>query len=433
MHGTLRTILEQARAEIRCSRADLTVLSASVDPYRLDTPAGHRNGAWLGEQIERTIGSARRIHWRGLHYALVSTASTLKPNGEVYRNTEEDWAWLVEDAGKTARWLGYIPFDRIVDNRNSPPVIHRRPRAEPASFLSIGLDINIPNLDDLEPYVGVHGFEGRQPYALSIFGEKASIEEVVLPIARRYEADLYLPAGEISDSLLYRMALDGARDGRPMVVFVIADCDPAGTQMAVSIGRKLQALRDLHFPDLAFEVVPVALTVEQVKQLGLPSTPLKETERRAEKWREAFGIEQTEIDAIATLQPHVLREIVVEAMKPYVDETLTRRVNLAEAEWREAAQEAVNDQVDAEMLDRLKAEAETKLQRLRQEIDAINKALRIACDGHVYLPDIEIPQAVIGDEKLARQASLVSSQWSWAEATRSLIARKAYSGGEADQ
>ena len=45
----------------------------------------------------------------------------------------------------------------------------------------------------------------------------------------------------------------------------ICDCDPSGRQMPVSIGRKLQALRDLEFPDLDFEVIPVALTVDQVK------------------------------------------------------------------------------------------------------------------------------------------------------------------------
>jgi hypothetical protein len=44
----------------------------------------------------------------------------------------------------------------------------------------------------------------------------------------------------------------------------------------------------------------LALTVEQVRNLGLPSTPLKDTERRADRWRQAFGVGQTEIDALAT-------------------------------------------------------------------------------------------------------------------------------------
>ena len=120
-------------------------------------------------------------------------------------------------------------------------------------------------------------------------------------MAEKYEADLYLPTGEISDTLLYRIAKDAAEDGRPLVVFTVSDCDPAGHQMPVTIARKLQALRDLLFPTLRFEVVPAALTVEQVRDLDLPSTPLKETEKRADRWRAAFGVEQTEIDALATL------------------------------------------------------------------------------------------------------------------------------------
>jgi hypothetical protein len=35
------------------------------------------------------------------------------------------------------------------------------------------------------------------------------------------------------------IAKDGDHDGRPMVLFSLADCDPAGHQMPVSIGRKL--------------------------------------------------------------------------------------------------------------------------------------------------------------------------------------------------
>jgi hypothetical protein len=30
---------------------------------------------------------------------------------------------LVSDAAKAARWLGYVPFKRIVDERNAPPEI----------------------------------------------------------------------------------------------------------------------------------------------------------------------------------------------------------------------------------------------------------------------------------------------------------------------
>jgi len=317
-YGLLRSVLEQARIAIRCSLGDLTVLSPAVDPYRLDTPAGHRNGEWVAKQLARLIKASKPIHWRGLHYVIV-TKSVRKPDGEIYRNTDSDWEWLADVAGKAARWLGYISFDRIIDNRNAPPIIHHKARVEPQAFVSVGLDVKVPDVDDLHPQPLAQGFESRQPFHFVIFGEKASLEDVVLPIARAMEADLYLPTGEISDTLLHQIARDADADGRPLVMFTLADCDPAGHQMSVSIGRKLQAFHDLRFPDLRFEIVPVALTVDQVGELGLPSTPLKETERRADRWREAFGVEQTEIDALATLQPDTLREIVERAFDPYVD------------------------------------------------------------------------------------------------------------------
>ena len=142
-HGVLRSVLERARLDAGCSLGELTALSAQVDPYRLDTPAGHRDGKWLAQQLNKAIGTSRRIHWRGLHYVLVSgKRPAVKPDGEIYRNTEKDWLWLSEVAGKAARWLGYIPFERIADNRNAEPIIHRKARVTPEAFVSIGLDVD---------------------------------------------------------------------------------------------------------------------------------------------------------------------------------------------------------------------------------------------------------------------------------------------------
>jgi hypothetical protein len=427
-YGTLRSVLECAREESGYSRADLTVLSIQVDPYRLDTPSGHRDGEWCAKQLDRAFGATRRTHWRGLHYAIVARGNVRKPDGTVFRNTESDWLWLSNVAGKAARWLGYIPFERITDNRNAEPIIHRKARIEPEAWVSIGLDVDIPDLDDIEPRPGATGFVPRQAFQFAIFGEKGSLEDVLLPLARQYEADLYLPSGEISDSLLYRMAKDAVEDGRPLVVFAISDCDPAGHQMPVSIGRKLQALRDLLFENLQFEVVPVALTVDQVRELGLPSTPLKETEKRASRWREAFGVEQTEVDALATLRPDDLREIVHRAFDPYFDRTLKTRVGEAEDEWLAAAEEAMSEQIDDDLLSNLRDQAAGRLDELREEIDRINSQLRLAAADHVTLPEIEVPEPELDDDG-PRQA-LVSADQDWVEATRALITHKAYGGGD---
>ena len=121
--------------------------------------------------------------------------------------------------------------------------------------------------------VALADFTAKQAYRLVFYGEKTSLGEVLEPLANIYDADVYLPSGEISDTLLATMAKVGAKDGRPMVVFIFADCDPAGYQMAVSIGHKLRALKEGFNPSLEFQVYAPALTVEQVKTLDCLQLP----------------------------------------------------------------------------------------------------------------------------------------------------------------
>ena len=426
-HGKLRAVVEKAAAKTKTSLAALTVLSTAVDPYRLDTDAGHRDGSWIAEQLNRLLAPGRKIHWRGLHYLLVSTTGLTKPNGETYKNHDDDWTWLADTAGKAARWLGYIPFERITDHRNAEPVVHHKARVAPRSMISVGVEVVIPDANDLVPAPVAEGFVARQAYHFVIFGEKASLESILLPIARAKQCDLYLPTGEISDTLLYRIAADAAKDGRPLVVFTISDCDPAGYQMPISIGRKLQAFKDLLFPKLKFEVVPVALLPEQVHELGLPSTPLKAGEKRADKWTEAFGIEQTEIDALMVLRPDTLREMVEAAFEPYYDDTLERRVEAAESEWLDEAQAAIDAQLNPEIMASVREQAETKLAELRSAIDDLNEQLNIATDDFT-LPEIEVPEPEI-DETIERLA-LVSFDDDFVTATRALIERKRYGNGD---
>jgi hypothetical protein len=73
-------------------------------------------------------------------------------------------------------------------------------------------------------------------------------------------------------TMIHDIAAHAAADGRPAVIFYFSDFDPAGLQMPISISRRLQAHRDQEFPDLDIQVQQVALTVEQVRTHGKPST-----------------------------------------------------------------------------------------------------------------------------------------------------------------
>src|SRR6516162_2588072 len=97
-------------------------------------------------------------------------------NGEAYSNdSDKDWDWLNAQASKAARWLGYVPFERFDDRRNNAPIIHRLSKVEPEAYISIGLEVDIPDSSDLEPTAWAEGFVARQPYHFAIFGEKSSL------------------------------------------------------------------------------------------------------------------------------------------------------------------------------------------------------------------------------------------------------------------
>jgi hypothetical protein len=400
----------------------LTVLANKNDPFRLDIPSNHRDGKWLADTMVSLLGVGdRKIHLRGLHYTILGQT---KPDGSVYRNDDENWAWLEDQPGKMARWLGYIDFDQITDQRNAAPVVRVFERPNPQPFINVGIDVEIPDADDIIPKLGIDGFTGTQPYRIVFVGEKSSLDDVLGPIAEAYQADLYLPTGDISDTLIYQIAKTGAEDGRPMIVLYFADADPSGWNMGIVIARKLQALKILHFPDLDFQVRRVALTPDQVREFGLPSTPLKATEKRAGAWFEAFGVEQTEVDALATLRPDLLRQLAHAAVAPFYDSGLAARVATARREWLDTALQTLGDQIDTERLGRIRDEATEKLAEMREQIDAINDELRIDVDDF-DLPEISIPEP---DPSLgvAPDEPLLDSSRPFVEQTLRLIDSKAY-------
>jgi hypothetical protein len=372
---SLGDILRDEKALTGLSLEDLTVLSTQNDPFRLDTKANHVNGRWFRDRMEECglLEGNGTIHNRGIHYAIVSLGNAVRPDGRPYQNDDDSWAFL-EKASNIARWLRYVKWSRVVDARNADPVI--RVRGEESDTFSVHLPAEqfMPEDDDLIPCIRGDWSAPRQPYRLALYGEKTSLGNVLAPIAEQYDADLYLPSGEISNTLLAQMAAVGADDGREMVVAVFADCDPAGYQMAVSIGHKLRALKDSLYPNsLAFRVITPALTVEQVMELGLPSTPLKATELRADGWRARYGVSQTEIDALATLRPNVLSAIAREALDPFFDHTLAERHEHAAAEWQREAQRRFEGAVGHDEIEgaweravQARAELEARVTELRE-------------------------------------------------------------------
>ena len=166
-----------------------------------------------------------------------------------------------------------------------PPAVWTEPTRYGGQALEDLLDAF--DIADHLPSVGIDTPIVRQPFHLILWAEKSSAESMMVEFAERFDASVIVGTGETGDGIIYEIAKACVADGRPARLFVVADCDPSGWQMPISIARKLQALRDQQFAELQIDVIRVGLTPTQVKAFNaanpgdeLPSSLIKEGESR---------------------------------------------------------------------------------------------------------------------------------------------------------
>ena len=136
-----------------------------------------------------------------------------------------------------------------------------------------------------------------------------------------------------------------------------------------------------------------------------------------------MGVEQTEIDALTTLYPGKLREIVINAIKPFYDDTLAERVEEAEDEWHAEAQSIIDDHVDQSVLDAANERLATLRKHVESEIAEIN-AMKILDADEIELPEIKLPEAK--DNSQQAPIRLIDSRWEFHNQCRRLIRSKQY-------
>jgi hypothetical protein len=366
--------------------------------------------------------------------------------GRHYENDDDNWLDL-NTAAKAARWLEYVPVERITDARNSAPMLFARGRWQVVdsalSLRAYATLISTPELDLADPpSIQVEGGRSHeQPFQIVFFGEKSSLAPVLEPVAREVSGDILLPTGEASDTMIYAMAQRAAADGRPLAVLYFSDFDPSGWQMSISVARKIQALRDLRFSNLKAQVHHVALTFPQAVALDLPSIPMKEGEKRGTRWQEIWGREQTEIDAAIAIAPDALAEIVRDAVKPFYDPSLHRRARAVSSAWADRercqfydlplyAQARADIAYANELVEEAHARLEAAISHARERQERWSEAINAAIEAD---PPAASPIDTVEPNLAPAPESIFSTDDNYATASRKLIDRKrlAGEGGEA--
>jgi hypothetical protein len=99
--------------------------------------------------------------------------------------------------------------------------------------------------------------------------------------------------------------------------------------MPKAVARKVEFTLRKDDLDVDLQLIPFALTHEQCIEHRLPRTPIKETERRRDKFEATFGAGATELDAFEALHPGVLARLLDAEIDNFIDASLKERVSRA--------------------------------------------------------------------------------------------------------
>ncbi len=331
------TSIKVLAKQIGRSTKDLVALAVQNDPFYAGVPGRQREAEWFAE-IWHRFGFSEGVHIRRIHYVLVSQSEDgqplLKPDGKPYENTTTD-SGLLNRASLSARYLDLIPLDALIDRRNDEPMIFTPEGPDLAPrIVTQGEEPDavsyVSDTPDLPDYL-IEGFGPEQDYLVEVWIEKSTQNDWLVPMCERRGVNLVVGIGELSEIRSRHLAERVEETGKPARIIYISDFDPAGRSMPVSVARKVEFYIHKFELDVDVTLNPLILTEQQCREYRLPRTPIKESERRKDKFEEKFGTGATELDALEALHPGEMARLLEAEIDRYLDPTLEERVS--EVRW----------------------------------------------------------------------------------------------------
>src|SRR5262249_32005298 len=149
-------------------------------------PARRGQAEWFVEVYDR-LDIRPGSHLRRIHYVIISQREPiLKPDGEPYQNTLEDFGML-GNGGRDARDLGLLPALSFVDRRNPGAEIYLTTEANYSAaieFAEGSISQSVTPSDYHAPRIFMPSFtlvkpRIRQPVHIEIWCEKSTMNDVL--------------------------------------------------------------------------------------------------------------------------------------------------------------------------------------------------------------------------------------------------------------
>lgn len=471
----LRSRLKELRDELNAERdptdqldiADVLALSPKNDAGYI-RPSDLEKAEWFAE-LYKAQGEPD-VHPRGFHYILIHE-DIERRNGDPYQNTAACWRELKEGAF-WAQLLGLADADRIGDSKNDRepvtsafdtadrplprwdrPLDPRRTSVEHAvddgyREATIPRELAPARVDevDVEAFIDQqvervvtaafdriqYHHQARQDYYVEVWAEKSGV--IPTETATDYGATVREADGGEFSYQMCRSAIQlaAARD-QDLAIVVVADYDPKGHDMSKSVARKVEI--ETLFHDCEAEVVHGAVTKEQVRAFALPGTPASKPrgldhgnrgavsyETHKDLFRSYAGQELVEIQAFSSRYPSAFRQALEDCLRPYVDETLSSRIDQVVEDARDEAREVVRAAFE-EHRDHLEAaleELETAVERYQERMNPHFGAAESGLDA-LHVEDQNVRQEEgVPDRRDAFVDVVESADWEGALADVSL-------------
>lgn len=163
---------------------------------------------------------------------------------------------------------------------------------------------------------------------VELWTEKDALSSILRRSTEKYHIQLVVNKGYTSSSAIYnayQRCVSSIQDNKKIIILYFGDHDPSGLDMIRDIRDRLEfmLLNGEHYYLIEnsvisdyFEVLPIGLSMEQIKKYNLPPNPTKLTDSRAKGYIKKFGKTCWEVDA---LKPQVLTSIVETNIKKIID------------------------------------------------------------------------------------------------------------------
>ena len=235
-----------------------------------------------------------RLTLRQLYYQLVSR--------DIIPNNVKEYAKL-SNLLKEGRMAGIVDWDAIEDRLRKPD--------KPAAWDSIE-DI----IDACTRQFRYDRMKNQDNY-IEVWVEKDALSGVLKRVTEKYGIPIVVNRGYSSVTAMFdaheRFERAYTLNKQHVQVIYVGDFDPSGQDMIRDIRDRIAEFGGSY----DYEIIPIALTWNQIETYTPPPNPAKLTDPRANEYIAKYGSTSWEVDAI---RPEVLHQIVEDAIKENIDQ-----------------------------------------------------------------------------------------------------------------